>query len=92
MKNKVLRNRIKAICKEKGLSMEDLSGQLGIGKIALSQSLSRDMRISRLYEIADVLGVGVGELFSDSRITVEIDGKEYPVKENITIKINRNEN
>ena len=92
MKNKVLRNRIKAICKEKGLSMEDLAGQLGIGKIALSQSLSRDMRISRLYEIADVLGVGVGELFSDSRITVEIDGKEYPVKENITIKINRNEN
>lgn len=92
MKNKELRDRIKAICKEKGLNMDDLSGQLGISKIALSQSLSRDMRISRLYEIADVLGVGVGELFSDSRITVEIDGKEYPVKENITIKINRNEN
>lgn len=92
MKNKELRDRIKAICKEKGLSMEDLARQLGIGKIALSQSLSRDMRISRLYEIADVLGVEVGELFPDSHITVEIDGKEYPGKESITIKINRNGN
>lgn len=92
MKNKELRDQIKVICKEKGLSMEDLAGKLGIGKIALSQSLSRDMKISRLYEIADALGIGVGELFNNSSIVVEIDGKEYPVRESITIEIKRNEN
>lgn len=89
MKNKELRDRIKAICKEKGLSMEDLAGQLGIGKIALSQSLSRDMKISRLYKIADALEIGVEELFYNSSIVVEIDGKEYPVREIMTIKIKR---
>lgn len=50
------------------------------------------MKISRLYEIADALGIGVGELFNNSSIVIEIDGKEYPVRESITIEIKRNEN
>lgn len=90
MINKELRDRIKAICKEKGITLEELAANLGIGKIALSQSLSRDMKISRVYKIADILNIPVGYLFQGNGITVEIDGKEYPVKESITIKIKRN--
>lgn len=71
--------------------MEDLVGNLGIGKIALSQSLSRDMKISRLYKIADALNVAIGELFRISAVIVEIDSKKYPVRESITIKIKRDE-
>lgn len=87
--NEELIKRIKQICKAKNISLGEIADRLGIKNTSLSQSLSRDMRISRVYEIADILGVQVGELFTTPVVKVEIDGKEYPVKDSVVIRIKR---
>ena len=55
--------RIKELCKEKHITMSEVASRIGINPITLSQSLNGNPTLSRLQEVADVLGVGVGELF-----------------------------
>lgn len=56
--------RIKDLCKEKHITMAEIAAKIGINPITLSQSLNGNPTLSRLQEVADVLGVDVGELFS----------------------------
>ena len=58
------RMRIKELCKERGITQEDLARRLGIRPSSLSQAISRN-RLSAEYleRIADALKVSVGELF-----------------------------
>lgn len=59
--------RIKELCKEKQITMKEIAEKLGINPITLSQSLNGNPTLSRLQEVADILGVSVPELFEATR-------------------------
>ena len=57
--------RIKEICKEKGMTLEDLAKKLGILRTSLSQALSRNsFSTDRLNDIATALDVPMWQLFA----------------------------
>ena len=68
--------RIKELCKEKHITMKDIADKIGINHITLSQSLNGNPTLSRLQEVADILGVDVSELF-DNPLPKEIHGCIY---------------
>ncbi len=51
--------------------MKEIAERIGINPITLTQSLNGNPTLSRLQEVADILGVDVSELF------------EQPIKESI---------
>lgn len=55
--------QIKELCREKHITMAEIASKIGITPITLSQSLNGNPTLSRLKEVADALGVDVGELF-----------------------------
>ena len=55
--------KIKDVAKSKGMTMAQIAERLGINPITLSQSLNGNPTLSRLTEVANVLGVDVSELF-----------------------------
>lgn len=57
--------RIKEVCREKGLMMKDLAEKLGITEVGLSKSLNNNPTVSRIEEIAKVLGVDFIDLIDD---------------------------
>lgn len=57
--------RIKEVCKEKGITLEDLAKRLGILRTSLSQALSRSsFSTDRLNDIATALDVPMWQLFA----------------------------
>ena len=59
--------RIKEICKEKGITLEDLAKRLGILRTSLSQALSRNsFSTDKLSDIATALNVPMWQLFASS--------------------------
>lgn len=57
--------RIKDICKEKGITLEDLAKKLGIRRTSLSQALSRNsFSTDKLSDIASALNVPIWQLFA----------------------------
>lgn len=75
--------RIKELCKEKGLRMSDVAEKMGINQANLASSLNGNPTLTRLKDVAKVLGVEVYELFikptaaQNNHINglVEIDGE-----------------
>lgn len=55
--------RIVEIAHSKGLTMADIAKQIGISRVNLSNSLNGNPTLSRLREVAKILGVEVSELF-----------------------------
>lgn len=68
--------RIKEVCKAKGIAMATIAKELGINPITLSQSLNGNPTLSRLTEVANILGVEVAELFEQPK-TNQIYGCLY---------------
>ena len=66
--------KIRELAKSKGMTMAEIAEKLGINPITLSQSLNGNPTLSRLTEVADALGVDVGELFVQPRAGAEIHG------------------
>lgn len=57
--------RIKDICKEKGMTLEELAKKLGILRTSLSQALTRNsFSTDKLKEIATALDVPMWQLFA----------------------------
>ena len=57
--------RIKEVCKEKGITLEDLAKKLGILRTSLSQALSRNsFSTDKLNDIATALEVPIWQLFA----------------------------
>ena len=59
--------KIRELAKSKGMTMAEIAEKLGINPITLSQSLNGNPTLSRLTEVANALGVDVGELFVQPR-------------------------
>ena len=59
------RFKIKEILKERGMTMQQLSEELGIHRTNLSTSLSGNPTLSRLEDIAIILDVKVTDLFKE---------------------------
>ena len=57
---------IKEVCKEKNIPLAEVAKQIGISPVSLSQSLNGNPTLSRLQEVASVLGVDVSELFASA--------------------------
>ncbi len=66
--------KIKDVAKSKGMTMAQIADKLGINPITLSQSLNGNPTLSRLTEVASVLGVDVSELFVQPRGKQDIHG------------------
>lgn len=67
--------RIKELCREKQIAMKDIAKRLGINPITLSQSLNGNPTLTRLQEVAGILGVSVPELFEEtSFVSKEVHG------------------
>ena len=66
--------KIKDVAKSKGMTMAQIAEKLGINPITPSQSLNGNPTLSRLTEVANVLGVDVSELFVQPRGEQDIHG------------------
>ena len=66
--------KIKDVAKSKGMTMAQIAEKLGINPITLSQSLNGNPTLSRLMEVANVLGVDVCELFVQPKGKQDIHG------------------
>ena len=51
--------RVKEICKEKGMQMQELADKLGITRITLTRNIGGNPTIGTLESIAAALGVSV---------------------------------
>ena len=57
--------RIQQICKEKGISMQELASRLNIHYQSLYDSLKGNPTLKRLTDVANALGVDIVELFAE---------------------------
>lgn len=74
--------RIKELCEKRGLRMSDLAEKMGVNQANLSASLKGNPTLSRLNDVAKILGVEIQELFVDTCETkgsadgfIEADGR-----------------
>ena len=58
----------------KGLTMADIAKQIGISRVNLSNSLNGNPTLSRLAEVAQILGVQVSELFKPTSTGKTVSG------------------
>lgn len=61
------KSRINELLQERGLTMQDLAKAMNISYQALHASLSANLTLSRLEEIANILCVNISELFALSK-------------------------
>ena len=61
-----MKERVKYLLKQKGMTAKGLSEKIGISEAALSLSISGNPTLSRLQEIANALDVEIGDLFGSS--------------------------
>ena len=65
--------RVKELCKERGMLMENLAQILGVTRITLTRNINGNPTMETLQKIASALNVQVWELFTAST-TGEING------------------
>lgn len=58
--------RVQEICKNQGITMQDLAKRMGVTYQALYAAVSGNPTIGKLQDIASALGVEVSELFASS--------------------------
>lgn len=56
--------RVKDICTEQGITLQELAKRLGITYQSLYESIKGNPSLSRLNEIAEALGVNITDLFA----------------------------
>ncbi len=66
--------RVVELAHAKGLTMADIAKQIGISRVNLSNSLNGNPTLSRLREVAKILGVEVSELFKPTSIGKTVRG------------------
>ena len=69
-----MESNIKKVIKDRGFTLEQVASQMTgrngkrISQSALSQMLNGDLSLSRVKEIAKIVGVSVSELINDEKI------------------------
>lgn len=66
--------RVQEICKEQGITMQDLAKKMGVTYQALYAAVSGNPTIGKLGEIAKALGVNIVDLFSENPQKSEVNG------------------
>ena len=66
--------RVVEIARSKGLTMADIAKQVGISRVNLSNSLNGNPTLTRLTEVAKILGVEVSELFKTTPTNKRVSG------------------
>lgn len=82
--------RIQEICKEKGITMQDLAKRMGITYQALYASASGNPTIGKIKEIAQALDVDYLELLEDRseiKVFLEYQGETKRLTDNDLVKI-----
>ena len=75
--------RVQEVCKNQGLTMQDLAKKMGVTDQALYAAVSGNPTVGKLQEIAVALGVEVSELFAPqptNTITCPHCGKLITIK------------
>jgi len=76
--SKVLSNRVKELCAEKGLQMKDLAAIMQVKPESLSRTLNGNPQLTSLQNIAKALNVGVADLFTDKTENSVISSSTTP--------------
>lgn len=66
--------RVQEICKEQGITMQDLAKRMGVTYQALYAAVSGNPTIGKLGDIAKALEVDIIDLFVGSLRTSEVNG------------------
>ena len=66
--------RVQEICKEQGITMQDLAKKMGVTYQALYAAVSGNPTIGKLGDIAKALGVNVVDLFEGNSQGSEVNG------------------
>lgn len=67
--------RIKEICKQKGLTLEELASEMGIARTNLTKMLNGNPTIGTLERISNILEVPIWKLFIENDFTALISHK-----------------
>lgn len=59
--------RVQEICKQQGITMQDLAKRMGVTYQALYAAVSGNPTIGKLGDIAKALGVGLVDLLDDNK-------------------------
>ena len=66
--------RVVELAHQRGLTMSDIAKKVGISRVNLSNSLNGNPTLSRLTEVAKILGVEVAELFRPATTDKQVSG------------------
>ncbi len=59
-----LSNRVKELCRQRGIQLKDLAKEMGIAPESLSRAINGNPQLSTITCIADNLGISISELFA----------------------------
>lgn len=72
-----MKEKVKRLCKEKGITLKDLAAQIGIARESLTRALDGNPTLSTLQGIATALEVELYELFTDLNLKEMIQNKSF---------------
>lgn len=75
---KILANRVKEICADKGIQLKELASIMNVKPESLSRTLNGNPQLSSLENIAKALNVGVADLFADKTENCVISSSTTP--------------
>ena len=78
--------RVKEICKEKGITIQELADNMEMKRESLSRAINGNPTLETLEKIASALGVNISELFDQPKNTTAGITRPHCGK-NINIKI-----
>lgn len=76
--SKILANRVKEICADKGIQLKELAAIMDVKPESLSRTLNGNPQLSSLENIAKALNVGVADLFADKSENYVISSSTTP--------------
>lgn len=76
--SKILANRVKEICADKGIQLKELAAIMDVKPESLSRTLNGNPQLSSLENIAKALNVGVADLFADKTENCVISSSTIP--------------
>lgn len=64
--------RIKEICKQKGITQQELAEKIGVARPSLSITINNNPTVSTLEKIAQALDVSITDLFVDENTSAKL--------------------